>query len=365
MNGRSPAPVAQFVLAPRSVRSGGFGGLADATIGIVPSRGRWEIGWRRSADGRPVPKLAATAEGEQDVTQIIVDSLLRSSQISLLAIGLTLVYSLLRFPNFAHVEFAAVGAFVAFLLSATVGLPLVVAVALALLVAGTLGWLLDRAVFARLRGGTPILMMIASFGLGIALREGVRAIWGSSPRFYEVGLQAPLRFLGATITPVQIWVIATAAASVVAFYVLLNFTRLGTAMRATADNPRLAEASGIYSERVIGTVWFLGSAFAALGGVLIGLDTQLHPQMGFAIIIPVFAAAILGGIGNPYGAVAGALVLGFAENVGLAIDWAPLLGIFGYGGDAAYIPTGFRQAIPFALLIVVLLLRPQGIFGNR
>lgn len=296
---------------------------------------------------------------------VIIDSLLRASQIALLAIGLTLVYSLLRFPNFAHVEFATIGAFVAFFLSATVGLPLAVAVLLALLVAGAIGWLVDRSVFARLRGGTPILMMIASFGIGIALREAVRALWGSSPRFYELGLQAPLRFLGATVTPTQLWVIGVAFTSMAAFYLLLKFTRLGTAMRATADNPRLAEASGIHTERVIGTVWFLGSAFAALGGVLIGLDTQLHPQMGFAIIIPVFAAAILGGIGSPYGAVAGALVLGFAENVGLAIDWAPLLGLFGYDGGGAYIPTGFRHAIPFGLLILVLLLRPQGIFGGR
>lgn len=136
-------------------------------------------------------------------------------------------------------------------------------------------------------------------------------------------------------------------------------------MRATADNPQLAQASGIHTERVIGTVWFLGAAFAGLSGVLIGLDTQVHPQMGFAIIIPVFAAAILGGIGSPYGAVAGALVLGFAENVGLSIDWAPLLGVFGYGGASAYIPTGFRHAIPFGVLILVLLWRPQGIFGAR
>lgn len=112
---------------------------------------------------------------------IVIDSLLRASQIALLAIGLTLVYSLLRFPNFAHVEFATLGAFAALFLSTVAGLPLVLATLLALLVAGVVSWLIDRSVFARLRGTTPILMMIASFGLGIALREGVRAIWGSSP----------------------------------------------------------------------------------------------------------------------------------------------------------------------------------------
>jgi len=299
------------------------------------------------------------------VTQVLVDSLLRTAQVSLLSVGLTLVYSLLRFPNFAHVEFAVVGGYVALLFSATLGLPLLPSIVLAVLIAGACGVLMDRAVFARLRDTTPILMMIASFGLGIAMRATVRLAWGASPRSYGLGLQSPVHFLDATITPVQIWILVVAAASMLGFYLLLNFTRLGIAMRATADNAGLASSSGIYTERVIGTVWFLGAAFAGLGGVLIGLDTQLFPRMGFGIIIPVFAAAILGGIGNPYGAVAGALVIGLAENVGLAINWQPLLGLFGHTGGPAYIPTNWRAAIPFSILILVLLVRPQGLFGER
>jgi len=299
------------------------------------------------------------------VTQVLVDSLLRTSQVSLLSVGLTLVYSLLRFPNFAHVEFAVVGGYVAFLLSATVGMPLLPAMALAVIFSGFCGVVMDRAVFARLRDATPILMMIASFGLGIAMRATVRLIWGAAPHSYDLTLQSPVHFLDATITPVQIWILIVAAASMLGFYLLLNFTRLGIAMRATADNAGLASASGIYTERVIAMVWFMGAAFAGLGGILIGLDTQLFPRMGFGIIIPVFAAAILGGIGNPYGAVAGALVIGLAENVGLAINWQPLLGLFGHAGQSAYIPTSWRAAIPFTILIIVLLFRPQGLFGER
>jgi branched-subunit amino acid ABC-type transport system permease component len=299
------------------------------------------------------------------MTQVLIDTLSRAAQISLLAVGLTLVYSLLRFPNFAHVEFAVVGAYVAMLLSLTLGLPLIVAVVLAVLIAGLAGVLMDRAVFARLRGTTPILMMIASFGLGIAMRGVIRAIWGSAPRSYELGLQTPVRVLDATLTPIQGYILLIAAVSMVGFYLLLNFTRLGIAMRATADNAGLASASGIYTERVIAMVWFLGAAFAGLAGVLIGLDTQLFPRMGFGIIIPVFSAAILGGIGNPYGAVAGALVIGLAENVGLAIDWQPLLGLFGHSGGSAHIPASWRNGIPFVLLIAALLLRPQGLFTKR
>jgi len=299
------------------------------------------------------------------LTQVLIDSLLRAAQISLLSVGLTLVYSLLRFPNFAHVEFAVLGAYVTLVMKVVVGLPLVAAAVIGMLATGALGWLIDRSVFSRLRGTTPILMMIASFGIGIALREFVRAVWGSSPQSYEMGLQSPVAVLGATITPIQIWILVIAAASMLVFYLLLKFTRLGIAMRATADNTGLSAASGIDTERVIRTVWFLGAAFAALGGILIGVDTQLHPQMGFGIIIPVFCAAILGGIGNPYGAVLGALVIGLAENIGLAIDWAPVFALAGYGGESAHIPTGWRHAIPFALLIAALLLRPQGLLGVK
>lgn len=299
------------------------------------------------------------------MTQVLIDSLLRTAQISLLSVGLTLVYSLLNFPNFAHVEFALIGAYVALFMKAVVGLSIVPAAIVGMLVTGVIGWLIDRGIFARLRHTTPILMMIASFGVGIALRETVRAIWGSSPRSYDMGLQNPIAIAGGTITHIQVWILITAAASMVVFYLLLKFTRLGIAMRATADNSGLSAASGINTERVIGTVWFLGAAVAALGGVLIGLDTQLFPRMGFGIIIPVFAAAILGGIGNPYGAVLGALVIGVAENVGLAINWAPLFHLVGYAGQSAYIPTGWRHAIAFVLLIAALLIRPQGLLGAR
>ena len=171
---------------------------------------------------------------------------------------------------------------------------------------------------------------------------------------------------GARITPTQIAIIAAAMVAMLAFYLLLSRTRLGIAMRATADNAPLSQASGIHSERIIRAVWFIGSGFAALGGVLIGLNTQVKPDMGFGLIIEVFAAAIVGGIGIPYGAMLGALLVGFAENVGLAINWAPLLRALGFdAGDFVFIPTGYKAAVAFSLLILTLLLRPRGILGAR
>jgi len=298
------------------------------------------------------------------MTQVIFDSLVRSSELALLAVGLTMVYSVLRFPNFAHVEFAPVGGYLALLGSTVLGLHLIAAAAVALLVTGVIGVAADRVVFAQLRERSPAVLMIASFALGIVIREMIRAIWGPSPRMYELGLQSPVELLGARITVVQMGIIAAAVACMVVLHVMLSYTKMGVAMRAAADNPRLAETSGIYTERVIRSIWFIGAGVAGLGGILLGLDTQLRPMMGFGIIISIFAAVLLGGIGSPYGALLGAAVVGFAENVGLAINWSPLAAAIGITTDGyVSIPAGYQQAIPFTFLILTLLLRPQGLMG--
>ncbi len=298
--------------------------------------------------------------------QVVLDSLIRSAELSLLAVGLTMVYGILRFANFAHIEFATLGAYLALAFSTGLGVPLVLAAALAIVICGGLGVATDRVIFSKLRTASPILLMIASFGLSIVIREGIRAIWGPSGYFYNLGILPPMRFLDVIVTPTQILVIAAAAASMLGFYVLLTWTRLGITMRATADNPQLSEASGVHGARVIAIVWFIGTAFAGLGGVLIGVNTQLKPDIGVGLAIEVFAAAIVGGIGNPYGAIVGAALVGFAENVGLAINWAPVLSVLGIGtGDFAFIPSSYKAAVAFTLLIATLLIRPRGIFGQR
>ena len=297
------------------------------------------------------------------MVQIILDSLIFGSELALLAIGVTMVYGSLRFPNFAHVEFATIGAYLALVLWPFIGLGL--SIVISIILAGIIGVLSDFLIFRRLRSSTPIMLMITSFGLGIVLRESVRAIWGTEPHFYPLGLQKPWQILNANITPVQGSIILIAIACTLFFHLLLNKTKLGIAMRATADNPQLAEASAIHTERVIQMVWLIGCGFAALGGILIGLETQIHPRMGFGIIIPVFCAAILGGIGNPYGAVLGAAIVAFAENIGLSINWAPLGNFLGLTSKSYLsIPTGYKEAIPFLILIIVLLFRPQGLMRD-
>jgi branched-subunit amino acid ABC-type transport system permease component len=299
------------------------------------------------------------------VIQVLFDSLIYTSELALMSIGVTMVYGALRFPNFAHVEFATIGAYLALVLAWFLNMHVALAALVGLAAAGLAGVVVDRLVFVRLRRSTPIILMITSFAVGIVLRSTVRAIWGSSPHFYPLGLQIPYEVLGANITPVQLIIILVAVVCMFGFYVLLNKTRLGIAMRATADNAALAEACGIYTERVIMSVWFIGCAFAGLAGVLIGLDTQIHPNMGFGIIIPVFCAAILGGIGSPFGAVLGSAIVAFAQNIGLSINWAPVFGLAGLtSAESLYIPTGYKEAIPFLILILVLLKRPQGLMGD-
>lgn len=299
--------------------------------------------------------------------QVVLDSLVRSSQIALLAIGLTMVFSVLRFPNFSHVEFGPIGAYLALAFLTLAGMPLLVAALLAIAVTGLIGTAADRLVFRRLRNRPAAVLLIASFALGIVMRHGIQAIAGPSPFGYDIDfMRQSIEVGGALISLTQIGIIAAAVACMAFFHVLLHHTKIGVAMRAAADDRQLAEGSGIHAERIILWIWFIGSAFAGLGGILIALDTQLYPLMGFSMIVPVFAAVLIGGIGRPYGAMLGALIVGFTENIGLVINWSGLFAAFGAATDGfVYIPTGYKDAIPFFFLILVLLFRPQGLLAGR
>lgn len=296
--------------------------------------------------------------------QVLINTIIRGGELSLLAIGVTMVYGTLRFPNFAHVEFATLGAYLALFFSAVTGLELVLASVLAIGLTAGVGVASDSLVFSRLRVAHPVMPMIASFGLGIVIREGVRGSAGTSPFFLSQTLAERWQVWGATITDTQVLILVLALAAVIGFHLLLTRTRLGIAMRAVSDNADLARASGIFSERIIRVVWLLGAAMAGLGGILIGLETQLQPNMGIGLIIAVFAAALLGGIGNPYGAVIGAFLVAIAENVILSINWAWAGALVGADIDYLMIPTGYKEAISFALLILVLLIRPKGVLGD-
>jgi branched-subunit amino acid ABC-type transport system permease component len=274
---------------------------------------------------------------------------------------------MLRFANFAHGEFALLGAYLTYFFRVSLNLNMVIAALLGIAITGLIGVLSNKLIFKRLRSAGGFILLIAAMGLSIALKNIVGAIWGMDPRSYPIPMPRIYNLVGIRITSTQLLIIIVTGTAMFVFHLLLHRTKLGKAMRATSDNLSLAEASGINVERVITYVWFMCCCFAALGGILIAMETLLWPEMGTQILLSIFAAAILGGIGNIYGAILGAFIIGLAENVGLFLNWAPLLnlgGILELSGSL-YIPTGYKSAISFAILIGVLILRPTGILKGQ
>ncbi len=303
-----------------------------------------------------------------EIAQILINTLVRAAELGLLAIGLTMVFDILKFANFAHTDYAVLGAFFAYVFNRILGLNLFLAIILAAFVTGWVGILIDQAIFKRLRklGAQPVTLMIASMGTAIALRNLMRLIWSSHTKTYAIPLQKPLEILGARITLLQIGIILVGLISMVIFHLLLHRTTFGKALRAISDNSDLANACAIDSEKMIKRMWFLASAYGVIGGSMIAMEHLLYPRLGFDIIIPVFCATILGGIGNPYGAMLGALTLAFAENTVLALDLGPLINLGGlFEVGSIQISTGYKPAISFMILIIVLLFKPTGILRKK
>jgi branched-chain amino acid transport system permease protein len=295
--------------------------------------------------------------------QLLLDGLLLGSTIGLGAIGLTLTYAILGFGNFAHGELLSWGAYLALPIAGLIsgilvaeplgalsfGWPLVAATIIAMALTGLLAFALDRILFGRLRAsGGAMTPVIASFGASLALRNLIQFVFGPQPAYYSRELQIAMPLGPFRITPDQIVVLAVTAVLVVGVHLMLTRTHLGRAMRATAENPLLAQVAGIDVAQVVRNVWLIGGALAAAAGVLVGVTVQLSPGMGFDLLLPLFAAVILGGIGSVPGAVIGGLIIGLAEAVS-----GPLIG------------ADYRSAIAFLVLLLVLIVKPRGLFGGR
>ena len=279
--------------------------------------------------------------------QLILNGIIAGSIYALFAVGLTMVYGVFRFINFAHGELIAWGAYLALLFTQTLfSLPIYYAVLPALVLTIAIGLAQERYVYRPLRHGNRISLLIASIGLSYLLRNAIRIIWGSDLMTYGLKPTRGLAFAGLSITGTQISMMAAAVLFLGGLYFLFARTMLGKSLRAVADNMELAVIMGINMKRVSLAVWSMASVFAGVGGILLALDTNLEPLMGLTNMIKAFAAMLLGGAGNVWGALLGGLFIGIAENVGVA-----------------FVSPGYKDFISFAVIILVLLFRPKGLFG--
>lgn len=279
--------------------------------------------------------------------QLVLNGIVAGSVYALFAVGLTMVYGIFRFINFAHGELIAWGAYlVLFFSHSPFSLPITYAILPALAITVFIGLVQDRFVYKPLRHRSHITLLIASIGLSYFMRNAIRFIWGSDLQTFGLALSRGYTFLGLSITSIQILMIGAAILFLGLLYVLLEWTLLGKSLRAVSDNMVLADIMGISMNRVGLTVWILASVFAGTGGILLALDTNLEPIMGLTNLVKAFAAVLLGGAGNVWGALLGGLFIGVAENVGVA-----------------FLSPGYKDVVAFAVIILMLLFKPRGIFG--
>ena len=298
---------------------------------------------------------------------LVVNGLLLGATFALGAMGLSLVFGLMRFVHIAHGDYMTLGAYVTFFLLTvafpklglsqaglgpfTFGYPFLLAIPLAMLAVSVLAVVLDRLVYQswRWKHVNVVVMTMASLGIAIALRAVIQMIWGTQPLQYPREARQFLFLPGdIRIPPDNLFLGLTSVLLVVGVYLFLSRTRVGKAMRATADNPELARISGIHTDRVIRWAWVLGASLAAAAGCLLAVSqAQLLPILGWKVLIPIFAAAILGGFGNLYGAFIGALIVGVSME--LSTQW---------------ISPSYKPGVAFAIILLVLLVRPRGILGG-
>lgn len=286
----------------------------------------------------------------------LIPGLVLGSIYALGAIGVTLTFSILRFANFAHGEMMTLGAYFAFTFAALTGWPglAFLPVAMGLTALAMLG--LDRAFFRPLRAQPAIILVIASFGLMLMIRSLVQVFWGVQLKPFSTGIALPwVLFDSLRIFPKHVVIAAAALLLMLAVHVLLRHTRTGKAMRATSDSPALARLSGIDTERIIRVTWIVGAALAAAAGVLLAYDTHVETLMGFKMLLPVFASVLVGGIGRPYGAMAGGLVIGVVEE----------LSTYAWIGSEPLLQPGYKAGVAFVIMIAILIWRPSGLFRGR
>lgn len=288
--------------------------------------------------------------GPTALAQATVNGLVTGSYFALGAAGLTLVYGVLKLLNFAWGEYLTLGAYLAVLGRTAFDLPLGVALIFGAVATAVFALLLELSMWRPMRrkGAGMFQLLLMSLGLAFVMRYVIQLVAGTEVRQVGSNVTSTIRVGDIYIGRTQLWAVLVAFAALVTLAVLLRRTRLGKQIRALSDNPELAETTGVNTDRIVLVTWILAGALAGLAGVVYGASVGvITPTLGFGIVLSLFAAAILGGLGNAYGALAGGILIGLVQ------EWSTLV-----------IAANLKIAVSFVVMILVLILRPQGIFGQ-
>jgi branched-chain amino acid transport system permease protein/neutral amino acid transport system permease protein len=280
--------------------------------------------------------------------QLAMNGLMAGAVLAVPAIGLTMVYAVLRFVNFSVAAHMAVGAFAGYMLNAWLGVPAWMAIFGAFAGAAAAGIVSDHVGLRPLRGQSALTLAIASIAVNIMIESAIRFFFGGSPRDYAIPLRRDWVIGAFKIGPQQVENVIIALVAMAMLFVFLMMTTTGKAMRAVADNPVLADSKGINPDAIARLAVGIGMGLAGVGGMLVGLDTSIDPLVGFRAILSVFAAAVVGGLGSIPGAVVGGLAIGLAEELSLLA-----------------LPATYKSVIGFLAIALILTLRPQGLLGSR
>lgn len=282
-----------------------------------------------------------------DFCNLLINGTIEGLLIALPALALTLVMGVARFPNAATGDYMTVAAYAGIGVQALGAASIVVAGMGAVAAGAAISVAFYLWVFRALRARPPVASLVAAIGIAFFARSMLTLFVGHDQQTFNIPLVRAWNFGGVRVLPTDLYVAGIALLAMVLLFALLHRSPIGRQMRAIADNPDLARACGIRSDRVLIALWAVVGALCALGGMMFGVKAVVSPELGWELLIPAFAAMILGGIGSPLGAVAGGVLLGIASEL-----------------SVPFVGPSYKIAVAFAVLLLVLLLRPRGLFGK-
>jgi neutral amino acid transport system permease protein len=279
--------------------------------------------------------------------QLVANGVVQGLFISMAALAITLVFGIARFPNGATGDVMTLGAYAGLTAQQATG-SLLLAGAASIVAGAAVALAGHLLVFRRLAGRSVVSLLVASIGVAFVIRAVLGVVFGQAQVVFDVPLTRAQLYWGVRITPLNIQISEVVVAALLAVFAVLYFTPIGRQMRAVADDRDLARVSGIRPERVMIALWLMAGAVAGLGGMMLGMETVVQPEIGWSMLLPAFTAAILGGIGSAPGAVLAGLLLGVVQEV-----------------STPFVGFSYKIAVAFLVMLAVLLVRPSGLFGRR